>query len=726
MDPEYGIAPNSFSYATAINAYSKVGMWSEAVGLLNEMLGVKEDSKGTVAAVEGGQGIATSAFNSALIACDRAKEGKEALLLLNRAPEMGVKPDLMSHSTVMRALASSGQCAAAVGLLERMLALKLYPPVSQCNWVLTKFTEHRAGKEARTYLKAMKKAKLRATPLSYNAVISALYRSGQYESLLEVFREMQLLSILPDSYAVNQVVQGCVVLERWQELADITRGVWKVGGHLNTQQLNRIFGVFGRNGEVDLISGLLAEMEVRGLPIVEGCYTALISGLVRRGRGQDAYTTLKSLQAESASVGVAAYTSVITGCKWPKQWQLAMELFREMEAAPPEDQLAPNQFTYNAVIGVLSFSGRMDLAEEMFKTMGDAGIEYDEVTCTNMVLGYGEAERWPEVVAMFRRLDEVRDLAKQQDLMETAPSGPRHRRETIPFAVYSQVMTGCDHEDEWELARSIIERVRADGLSADVGMYARAMSACSKAGRAADVLALLNEMDQDGTPRSIECYSQAICASEAGGMWQQALRLLLQMINAGMEPPVVAFNAAIGAAAKFGDWKMALKLFESLRQTGVLPTAATYESALMACQKGNSASRALAVMRSMLNGGMQPSQDAVNMVVQLLEDHQELEAGAGVFWEVFKVDPCSTGGGTVIDMRGYSPAVVRAGLRFGLNQLKHRYAYSDPHSEPIAIPAIRMEGVECDIGSHIEGVPLVCQDETLCCSSAVLQEWLEA
>ena len=39
-----------------------------------------------------------------------------------------------------------------------------------------------------------------------------------------------------------------------------------------------------------------------------------------------------------------------------------MELFQEMCAAPAQQNLAPNQFTYNALISVLTASGRMDLA----------------------------------------------------------------------------------------------------------------------------------------------------------------------------------------------------------------------------------------------------------------------------------------------------------------------------------------------------------------------------
>jgi hypothetical protein len=46
-----------------------------------------------------------------------------------------------------------------------------------------------------------------------------------------------------------------------------------------------------------------------------------------------------------------------------------MELYREMDAAPLEDQLQPNQFTYNALIGVLTYSGRMDLAGMYILTM---------------------------------------------------------------------------------------------------------------------------------------------------------------------------------------------------------------------------------------------------------------------------------------------------------------------------------------------------------------------
>lgn len=47
----------------------------------------------------------------------------------------------------------------------------------------------------------------------------------------------------------------------------------------------------------------------------------------------------------------------------------ALALFDEMQTAPPGANIAPNQFTYNALISVLTFSGRLDLATEKFREM---------------------------------------------------------------------------------------------------------------------------------------------------------------------------------------------------------------------------------------------------------------------------------------------------------------------------------------------------------------------
>lgn len=56
-----------------------------------------------------------------------------------------------------------------------------------------------------------------------------------------------------------------------------------------------------------------------------------------------------------------------------KESDRALKLFDEMQKGPPEAITAPNQFTYNALIGVLTFSGCLDVATEKFKEMKEVG-----------------------------------------------------------------------------------------------------------------------------------------------------------------------------------------------------------------------------------------------------------------------------------------------------------------------------------------------------------------
>lgn len=51
------------------------------------------------------------------------------------------------------------------------------------------------------------------------------------------------------------------------------------------------------------------------------------------------------------------------------EWKRALELFDEMVSAPKDQGLAPNDYTYNAIISVLAHNGCLDVAAEKFKEM---------------------------------------------------------------------------------------------------------------------------------------------------------------------------------------------------------------------------------------------------------------------------------------------------------------------------------------------------------------------
>lgn len=82
-------------------------------------------------------------------------------------------------------------------------------------------------------------------------------------------------------------------------------------------------------------------------------------------------------------------------------------LFDEMVIAPPEDKLAPNQFTYNALISVLTHSGCLEMAALKFREMQEVNREHYRIF--SLVLGGGGGDE--SGAALASMVTDVLDMA---------------------------------------------------------------------------------------------------------------------------------------------------------------------------------------------------------------------------------------------------------------------------------------------------------------------------
>ncbi|KAG5175893.1 hypothetical protein JKP88DRAFT_265646 [Tribonema minus] len=639
MRGEWGVDPDAMSYGITMNAYAKAGLWEESLSLFDRMIDLGLGHSNQLAL--------TTALNTALGACFKAGRWAEAQQLHTRSIGLGIKSDAITYGTLMNTLAAGGQCAAALAVFDDMLALKLQPRLVACNYVLTKFAEHGAGAPAVGFLEAMQRARMKYTSVSYGAVISALYRQGDSRRLLQLFKEMvELYSLVPDRVTINEATTACKRIENWQALAEMTRSVWKVGGITDEDMLARIFGALGqaayqhavasmpilprlRAGKTGLIKGLIQDMEHRNMTVTTGCYTALITSLYKMGRLNEALTALQSLRARGAPVGVAAYTSVINGCKWTKDWALAMELYHEMLAAPTELNLAPNQFTYNALIGVLTYSGRVDLAGEMFRRMAEEGHAYDVLTFTSMILValsvaiYGaamgacwRAMRWREALELLREMEGGAPVMDQG-----APPKPN-------IVCYSAAITACERGGEWRKALHLLLRMINAGLEPD-----------------------------------LPAYNAAISASAKCGEWQMALKLFDSMRKSGLRPDVISIGSAILACYKG-------------RSTFCHRAVAPADAAIARCRPDKALELFSYAQRY---GGPLPSVQTISIIVELLEECGEFDKTVYVFDQAVAVGPGAANGsldpstGKTVDLHGYSLAVAKAAVRSGLQHLRRKY-----------------------------------------------------
>ena len=98
-------------------------------------------------------------------------------------------------------------------------------------------------------------------------------------------------------------------------------------------------------------------------------------------------------------------------------------------------------------------------------------------------------------------------------------------------------------------------------------------------------LSLLRRMKEDGLTPDAQTFSSVISSCEAAGQWQRALGILRSMSFDGKTPPnLFCFNAAISACEKAGAWLESVELYERIRAKGgaVKPNFITVNSILIA------------------------------------------------------------------------------------------------------------------------------------------------
>ncbi|CAM9902019.1 unnamed protein product [Scytosiphon promiscuus] len=672
MSTELGHEPDSMTHSLVINSLALSGRWEEAIALFDRMCqSSNPDVKSNPSAL-------TASLNSAINACNIAGRWEDALELVRRAEGRGVKPDMISYSTLMNTMCHAGECGRALDVFREMIKRKLEPGLVSCNYVLTYCSKHKEGMVAMEFLTVMKKAKLKITSVSYNAVIAALFQQEEYELVLDMFREMQLFRLSPDGFAINHCLQACDYTEAYDAAAAVVRGLWKVGAPVDDRTYTIAFSVLARGAYVKLIEGLLNDMEARGDKPLEGCYTSLITAYCKAERYAEADELLYRLKDEGKPIRTAAYTSVISSCKQGAEWKRAQALFEEMQLAPPEESIAPNQFTYNALISVFTYSGRLDLATEKFREMADVGLSYDHLTFVNMILGFAREDRYKDVLVMFEGMETLMAANARDGVTGHQKTHNGYRN------CYHEALKGCEVEGNWRMARRILKSMHLQSMDVDVVAYGAAIGACGRKGRWKEALELLREMEaNDNVAPNVICYSSAITACEKGGEWRKALHLLLKMINSGVEPDTIAYNASISASANCGEWQMALKLFDSLFKAGLMPDARTYSAVMIACFKGHQWQKAMELFLRMVSEGKLPNKQTINILMELLDEAGQHSKAVYIYEAIFakqQAENWDPSDGDAVNLHGYSQAVAKAAVRSGLSRVLQRFlvAEKDP------------------------------------------------
>ena len=219
-----GIERDAFTYSAAIGACERKGQWQFAVDLYQDM--VATCAGGTLGARIKPNVIL---LNNVLNACATGRQWKLALRLLVESRALGVAPDAISYSSVIIACGYAKECGTAKRIFDSIQG---------------------AVRDAGTY----------------NAMLTAYERSGEWNEALALFRQMNDSSCLPDSKSYNIVIAACGQARQWQECLDLYADMQTKGVPRDAVIYNTVIAALQNAGQWSQARELLQTEAERGVP----------------------------------------------------------------------------------------------------------------------------------------------------------------------------------------------------------------------------------------------------------------------------------------------------------------------------------------------------------------------------------------------------------------------------------------------------------------------------
>ncbi|KAL3715062.1 hypothetical protein ACJRO7_006886 [Eucalyptus globulus] len=324
---------------------------------------------------------------SALISGYANRSSSTSLYLLQKMVSLGFQPNEFSFSAVLK-----GSCASELQQLHCLITKMGY----ECNdyvWtsLITSYTKNGLISGAMAFVTApgerlsvvssnvvagiynrtgqfhetLKLLSALEDPdvVSWNIVIEACARDGNYREVFELFSYMHAFGVRPDKYTFVSLLVACCKLYNLATGSSVHGLMIKMDfSRCDTIVCNVLMDMYGKCGCIRSTINFFDEMSDRNII----SWTMLISALGANGYANNALERFRGMESEGIQPDGIAFTAVLTACRHGGLVREGLELFQLMKTYY---KVEPEMDHYHGVVDLLAKNGHLKEAEEMIMSM---------------------------------------------------------------------------------------------------------------------------------------------------------------------------------------------------------------------------------------------------------------------------------------------------------------------------------------------------------------------
>ncbi|KAJ9693123.1 hypothetical protein PVL29_012034 [Vitis rotundifolia] len=342
---------------------------------------------------------------------------------------------------------------------------------------------------------------------TYNAMISVLGRTRQFESMMGMLGEMgekglltmETFSVAIKAFAAAKERKKAVGVFELMKRYDFDAGV---------DTINCLLDNLGRAKLGKEAQALFEKLEDRFTPNLR-TYTVLLNGWCRIKNLVEAGRTWNEMIDKGFKPDIIAHHTMLEGLLKCKKKSDAIKLFEVMKAKGP----SPNVRTYTILIRDLCKQMKMKEAVEYFDEMVDSGCQPDAAVYTCLITGFGNQKKMDKLYALLKEMKEkgcpadgrtYNALIKLMTNRQMPDDAVRIYKEMIQNGIqptlhtYNMMMKSYFYTRNYEMGCPVWEEMGRKGCCPDDNSYIVFIGGLIRHGRSEEACKYLEEMIEKG------------------------------------------------------------------------------------------------------------------------------------------------------------------------------------------------------------------------------------
>ncbi|KAI5073956.1 hypothetical protein GOP47_0011969 [Adiantum capillus-veneris] len=469
------------------------------------------------------KGMATVAtFTVQLAAYKLANNVDGALRTWKRMEKFGIRPNLVSFTTMMHAFATWKMYDEAADLYLFAVCERIHPNVRMLTTIINHLALAGKMDSAREVFNDMSTMKAKPNATTYVTLMKGYAKIGDIHALVNLIQEFKDMGFRPHRDVLRGLFEEMVDEERKEDALKVMREVWP---ELSSQDLE----------------GLI--LYYRGVAKKDGF-----------NEHNDAYCNPADISDDdegfenlpSHPISLWNFTGFVRCiCPWTAASAAALD-----HAKIKWDDLL--------VFEIMKRFKNVDSGWKFFNWVeGQQGFTHDKFTYTSMI----------------RLLLQDGNFAVVKQLLLEAQS----KQLGLPLRTYTKVIIISSLRREADVALDVFGLLESANLKPDRSCYESLIHALHKCGRFWRAATVFAEMRKAGFEPTAAAYNFVVAGFAEAGQMKYAKAYYSKMRASGFEPSSRLLGSFISGFYKIGRLDRAEKVFQQMRRDNMEPPAAVYD-----------------------------------------------------------------------------------------------------------------------------------------------------